>query len=389
MNYQTNRLRPDRKLILLRYPPFKTYATNQPSQLSKPALPKGNTSASQRNLHRKVLTDVLNIEKSKIQAKPSPVTHGKYGNRELGKENVCSTGRLKISGGSIEEYEIGKEIGRGAYAIVKECSHKFDTRKKYAVKIYEKQKLLVPHRKRNVDREIQILKVLSHRNIVRLIESIEGVRQIYLVCELVKGGSLYGYIRSKESRKLSEPEARRIFTQIVAAVRYCHQKGVVHRDLKLENILLDEDKNVRIIDFGFSVMVNPKAKLKVFCGTPSYMAPEIIAKKEYHGAPADVWSLGVILYAMLAGKFPFKGGNETELFASVAKGVYTAPTASVSARNLLSKLLNTNPMRRPTCDEIMEDGFVANRAGAAEEKYPRMRTSFSVTARNHGFDLYH
>lgn len=381
MNYQTNRLRPDRKLILLRYPPFKTCTTNQSS---KPTLPRGNTSASHRNLHRKVLTNVLNIDNSKVQAKPSPVVHGKYG-----KENMCSTGRLRTFGRSIEEYEIGKEIGRGAYAVVKECSRKFDTRNKYAVKIYDKQKLLVPHRKRNVDREIQILKALSHRNIMRLLESIEGGREIYLVCELVKGGSLYAYIRSKELHRLSEAEARRIFAQIVAALRYCHRKGVVHRDLKLENILLDEDKNVKIIDFGFSVMVSPKAKLKVFCGTPSYMAPEIIAKKEYHGAPADVWSLGVVLYAMLAGKFPFRGSSETELFANVAKGVYVAPHASVSARNLLAKLLNTNPMRRPTCDEIMEDAFVASRVGAAEEKCPRMRTSFSVTARSHGFDLYH
>jgi len=387
MNYQTNRLKGEKKTTLLRYPPFKAYATNQPTKI---ALPKGPITISQKNLHKKVLTNVVNLENSKAAAEPDSflyATNHTYKNIQVGKENICNTSRDKKLNiplnGMIEAYNVGKEIGRGAYAIVKECTHKQDIHTKYAVKIYDRQKLLAPHRRRNVDREIQILKTLNHPNIVRLHESIEGIRQVYLVCELVKDGSLYSYIRSKETYKLSEIEAKRIFIQILTAVRYCHQKGVVHRDLKLENILLDEDKNIKIIDFGFSVIVTPKTKLKVFCGTPSYMAPEIIAKKEYYGPPADVWSLGVILYAMLSGKFPFKGSTEKDLFANITKGIYIPPAAvSIAARNLLSKLLNVSPIRRPTCDEVMKDPFVC---GVVEEKYMRTRTSFSVTARNHRF----
>lgn len=139
MNYQTNRLRPEKRLILIRYPPFKTYTTNQPIKTS---LPKGTTATSQRNLHRKVLTNVLNIDKPKLTTDIDllMLTTNHISNLQFGKENTCNTTRETRFNGIIESYNIGREIGRGAYAIVKECSHRFDSYIKYAVKIYDKQK---------------------------------------------------------------------------------------------------------------------------------------------------------------------------------------------------------------------------------------------------------
>lgn len=379
MNYQPNRWESGHRLILRRYPPFKTAGSAQPTQI----VPQPKEPAAR---HRTALTNILNLQRPKLTARlPHRGTSRKLHNE---KENA-GRGVGEMFSGNIEMYEIGKEIGHGAYAVVKECYHKLNPRIKYAMKIYDKKELLIPYRRCNADREIQILKTLRHANIVRLLESIEGETQLCLVFELVKGGSLYDYILSTESHKLSEAETKRLFAQIVAAVCYFHRKGVAHRDLKLENILLDENRNVKIIDFGFSVAASSVSKLKAFCGTPSYMAPEIITKQEYLGPPADMWSLGIILYAMLSGKFPFKGASEEELFANITKGVYVVPPeASPAARSLLSKLLSINPMERPTCDEATKDGFVSAKPGV-RGVYPRLRNSLSLTARTHGFELHH
>ena len=124
--------------------------------------------------------------------------------------------------------------------------------------------------------------------------------------------SLHAYVKQKPNRRLPEEEARKIFKQIIEGLRYIHKKNLSHRDMKLENLLLDADLNVKIIDFGFSIE-NPKDKtLNVFCGTPSYMAPELAAKKEYYGHLADIWAAGILLYVLLAGYFPFKGKIEFE-----------------------------------------------------------------------------
>ena len=129
-----------------------------------------------------------------------------------------------------------------------------------------------------------------------------------MIMEYVNGGSLHGYLKMKPNRQMPELEAKFLWRQVVAAIYYCHQRNVTHRDIKLENILLDETKTiVKMIDFGFSTCIPHERKVKIFCGTPSYMAPEIVSKIEYSGPPADIWALGVLLYALLCGKFPFRG----------------------------------------------------------------------------------
>lgn len=129
--------------------------------------------------------------------------------------------------------------------------------------------------------------------------------------EYIGHTSLHAYLKSKINRRLEEKEAKYLFIQIVKGIDYCHYKNIVHRDIKLENILLDENHNIKIIDFGFSIIIPNYKKLNIFCGTPSYMAPEIVNKIMYSGNSADVWALGILLYVMLNGKFPFKGFVKT------------------------------------------------------------------------------
>ena len=132
-----------------------------------------------------------------------------------------------------------------------------------------------------------------------------------LVMEYVAGGSTHGFLKSKPNRRMDEDDARRIYRQVISALQYCHSKCVCHRDIKLENVLLNEEKNqVRLIDFGFSTCIPNDKRVKIFCGTPSYMAPEIVNKTEYCGPPADVWALGVLLFTMLCGTFPYRGSTD-------------------------------------------------------------------------------
>lgn len=140
-----------------------------------------------------------------------------------------------------------------------------------------------------------------------------------------------------------EVTARRMFKQIVEAVTYLHSINVVHRDIKLDNILIEEgSRQVKLIDFGFSVIVSPLQKLKVFCGTPSYMCPEIVRKRDYEGKPVDMWALGILLYVMLTGVFPFKGTDEKDLYAKIIRGQYrnSHEALCADARRIISRLLD-------------------------------------------------
>ena len=168
-------------------------------------------------------------------------------------------------------------------------------------------------------REIKLLQKMNHSHIVKIFEAFETDHHVYLVMEYVTGGSLHSYLKERPQRRLDEEEAKRIFKQIMTALHYCHRKSIAHRDIKLENILLDENKNVKIIDFGFSTCIPNDKKIKMFCGTPSYMAPEIISKIEYAGPPADIWASAVLLYALLNGCFPFRGATDKELYKKIYK----------------------------------------------------------------------
>ena len=231
-----------------------------------------------------------------------------------------------------------------------------ERKKKIAMKIYDKAKTLDTQRKKSIRREIKILEKLLHNNIVKLADAFDTVHHVYLIMEYVRGPSLHSYLKSKYNRKIDEDEAKKIFRQIVSGICYCHSKSVSHRDIKLENVLLTDDGTVKIIDFGFSTCIPNDKKIKLFCGTPSYMAPEIVAKKEFAGPPADIWARGVLLYAILCGTFPFKGIDDKDLYKKIMNGALSYPDhLSVNARNLITKMLNIDADYRPDAEDILND----------------------------------
>ena len=271
----------------------------------------------------------------------------------------------------IDEFTMGKLLGTGAYASVKSAVLKSDG-KKFALKTYEKYRLTDPSKKKNVGREIEILKKLEHRNIVKMFDVIETPKQLHLVLEFVPGGSLGAMLKKRPNRRLEEIECKGLFRQLVAGVDYIHSQKVTHRDLKLENLLLENEDVIKIIDFGFSTCFSHEKKVKLFCGTPTYMAPEIVSRKEYSGPPADVWALGILLFVMLSGCFPFKAPTDRELFKKIEKGVFSVPShVSAGARALIHRILVVDPCARPKANEIFMDswlnetGLVKSREGSS------------------------
>ncbi|KAL4478063.1 hypothetical protein ABPG72_013502 [Tetrahymena utriculariae] len=274
----------------------------------------------------------------------------------------------------MERFEIKACIGKGSYAVVK-LAKDTHTDKSVAIKMYDKYKLIDPQKRNNVKREIAILNKLDHSNIIKLYQTIDTRSSVNLVMEYISSQSLRQiqyfqlrylqiinkirqFMKAQEGRQLDERYARVIFKQLVSAVQYCHEWEVIHRDIKLENVMLDINNNhqIKLIDFGFAIRIPSDKKLNIFCGTPSYMSPEITKKREYFGKPADVWSLGVVLYALVCGRFPFKGKDDNDLFRKIQSGDFKIPgNISQSATRLINKLLKLNPEERPTAKEILSD----------------------------------
>lgn len=206
-------------------------------------------------------------------------------------------------------------------------------------------------------REVRIMKMLDHPNIVKLYQVIETDKTLYLVMEYASGGEVFDYLVAHG--RMKEKEARAKFRQIVSAVQYCHQKRIIHRDLKAENLLLDAEMNIKIADFGFSNEFVPGEKLDTFCGSPPYAAPELFQGKKYDGPEVDVWSLGVILYTLVSGSLPFDGANLKELRERVLRGKYRIPFyMSTDCENLLKKFLVLNPAKRASLETIMKDKWM-------------------------------
>ncbi|XP_073249315.1 MAP/microtubule affinity-regulating kinase 3-like isoform X7 [Porites lutea] len=255
----------------------------------------------------------------------------------------------------IGKYRLIKTIGKGNFAKVKLAKH-VPTGKEVAIKIIDKTQLN-PSSLQKLFREVRIMKFLDHPNIVKLYEVIETDKTLYLVMEYASGGEVFDYLVAHG--RMKEKEARAKFRQIVSAVQYCHQKHVIHRDLKAENLLLDGDMNIKIADFGFSNEFTPGNKLDTFCGSPPYAAPELFQGKKYDGPEVDVWSLGVILYTLVSGSLPFDGQNLKELRERVLRGKYRIPFyMSTDCENLLKRFLVLNPTKRSRLEQIMSDKWM-------------------------------
>uniref|UniRef100_A0ACD5VUP2 Uncharacterized protein n=1 Tax=Avena sativa TaxID=4498 RepID=A0ACD5VUP2_AVESA len=254
-------------------------------------------------------------------------------------------------------YRLGRLLGRGSFGKVYKA-HNVSTGEAVAIKVFDKEAVRQSGTMEQVKREVDVMRRVRHPNVVRLHEVMATRSRIYFVMEYASGGELYA--RLAESTRFTEPVARRYFQQLITAVEFCHSRGVYHRDLKPENLLLDAHGNLKVSDFGLSALADGASRLRgngllhTTCGTPAYVAPEVIQKRGYDGAKADVWSCGVILFVLLAGQLPFKGANEALLYKRIARSDYKCPAwFSVDARKLLARLLDPNPKTRITVAKLM------------------------------------
>ncbi|XP_069580155.1 NUAK family SNF1-like kinase 2 [Brachyistius frenatus] len=245
-------------------------------------------------------------------------------------------------------YDFLETLGKGTYGKVKKAKER--SGRPVAVKSIRKEKIKDEQDLIHIRREIEIMSSLCHPHIITIYEVFENKDKIVIVMEYASRGDLYDYICDK--RSICEREARHFFRQIVSAVNYCHQNGIVHRDLKLENILLDGNGNVKIADFGLSNLYHGDELLQTFCGSPLYASPEIVNGRPYRGPEVDTWSLGVLLYTLVHGTMPFDGNNHKALVQQISTGNYRKPSNPSDACGLIRWMLMVNPERRATIEEI-------------------------------------
>ncbi|XP_051137044.1 CBL-interacting serine/threonine-protein kinase 1 [Andrographis paniculata] len=261
-----------------------------------------------------------------------------------------------LKGMRLGKYALGRTLGEGNFGKVKYAKNS-ESGQPFAIKILEKYRILDLKITEQIKREIATLKLLKHPNVVRLYEVLASKTKIYMVLEYVNGGELFERIASKG--KFVEAEARGLFQQLIDGVSYCHSKGVFHRDLKLENVLIDASGNIKITDFGLSALpqhFRDDGLLHTTCGSPNYVAPEILSNKGYDGAASDTWSCGVILYVILTGFLPFDDRNLAVLYQKIFKGDVQMPKwLSPGAKNLIRRILDPNPHTRITMNEIKEN----------------------------------
>ncbi|XP_040471801.1 serine/threonine-protein kinase SIK2 isoform X2 [Falco naumanni] len=248
-------------------------------------------------------------------------------------------------------YDIEGTLGKGNFAVVKLARHRI-TRSEVAIKIIDKSQLDAVNLEK-IYREVQIMKMLDHPHIIKLYQVMETKSMLYLVTEFAKNGEIFDYLASHG--RLSESEARRKFWQILSAVEYCHGRKIVHRDLKAENLLLDNNMNIKIADFGFGNFYKNGEPLTTWCGSPPYAAPEVFEGQQYEGPQLDIWSMGVVLYVLVCGALPFDGPTLPILRQRVLEGRFRIPYfMSEECEHLIRRMLVLDPSKRLTIAQIKE-----------------------------------
>ncbi|XP_072178291.1 NUAK family SNF1-like kinase 1 [Diadema setosum] len=251
-------------------------------------------------------------------------------------------------------YRFEKTLGKGTYGKVK-LATEISTGNQVAIKSIPKNKIEDPEDMRRIRQEIELMSTLDHPNIVNIYEVFESKEKIVIVMEYASGGELYEFI---DSNSTPVEEVQRIFRQIVSALAYCHLNNIVHRDLKLENVLLDQDGDAKIADFGLSSYYSDNDLLHTFCGSPLYASPEIVSGQPYHGPEVDCWSLGVILYAMVYKTMPFGGDDFNQLKRQIMEGRYYDPCPGSVPSQLIRFLLTVDPRYRATIYDVAHHPWV-------------------------------
>ncbi|XP_066229426.1 serine/threonine-protein kinase SIK2 isoform X3 [Saccopteryx leptura] len=248
-------------------------------------------------------------------------------------------------------YDIEGTLGKGNFAVVKLGRHRI-TKTEVAIKIIDKSQLDAVNLEK-IYREVQIMKMLDHPHIIKLYQVMETKNMLYLVTEYAKNGEIFDYLANHG--RLNESEARRKFWQILSAVDYCHGRKVVHRDLKAENLLLDNNMNIKIADFGFGNFFKTGELLATWCGSPPYAAPEVFEGQQYEGPQLDIWSMGVVLYVLVCGALPFDGPTLPILRQRVLEGRFRIPYfMSEDCEHLIRRMLVLDPSKRLTIAQIKE-----------------------------------
>ncbi|XP_027879292.1 serine/threonine-protein kinase BRSK2 isoform X3 [Xiphophorus couchianus] len=268
-------------------------------------------------------------------------------------------------------YRLEKTLGKGQTGLVKLGVHCI-TGQKVAIKIVNREKLSESVLMK-VEREIAILKLIEHPHVLKLYDVYENNKYLYLVLEHVSGGELFDYLVKKG--RLTPKEARKFFRQIISALDFCHSHSICHRDLKPENLLLDEKNNIRIADFGMASLQVGDSLLETSCGSPHYACPEVIRGERYDGRRADVWSCGVILFALLVGALPFDHDNLRQLLEKVKSGVFHMPHfIPPDCQALLKGMIEVNPDKRLTLEAIQKHNwYLGGRNEPCPEQPPPRR----------------
>lgn len=308
----------------------------------------------------------------------------------------------------MEKYEVGRLLGQGTFAKVY-LAKNLKSGQTVAIKVFDKERVFKAGLTEQIKREISVMKMVNHPNIIKLYEVMATKKKIYFVIEYAKGGELFQKIA--KGGRVKEESAHKYFRQLIDAIDFCHSRGIYHRDLKLENLLLDEDDNLKVTDFGLSALIGSDHQdglLHTTCGTPAYVAPEVLSKNGYDGAKTDIWSCGVILFVLVAGYLPFHESNLMEMYKKIQKGEFKCPSwFSSRFKKLLRKILDPNPLTRLTVegikgmswyrkgfdrDQVLKEKKIKETVnGVKKEKRERMRVTtmnaFDIISLSSGFDL--
>ncbi|KAK4253391.1 hypothetical protein QN277_010709 [Acacia crassicarpa] len=301
-------------------------------------------------------------------------------------EDAATVGQPSSGVVLLGKYELKELLGVGASAKVYHATN-VDTGQSVAIKAVSKNHVFRGGLTAHIEREISIMRRLHHPHTLKLFEVLASKNKIYFVLEFAQGGELFHKVAQG---RFSEDLSRRYFHQLISAVRYCHSAGVFHRDLKLDNLLIDQHTDLKVSDFGLSALkdhVRADGLLHTVCGTPAYVAPEMLAKKGYDGAKVDVWSCGVILFVLTAGYLPFNDHNLAAMYRKIYRGQFRFPRwTSPELRRFVCRLLDKNPETRITVDEMMGDPWFSK--GYREVRIEHKEFELERESRSRGLNAF-